>query len=182
MTGSRRAARSVGADSAVILEGTAELISWDGTLVAAMETSWRNGNIYSKTVPDKIIAGGSAIDAYALDVRRQSGQTIYQTGPSKGGVALDGSRSGVYFHGIEIEHDPTFEALDALLGAITYPWTKRMYFLNSRTMKLRPITGHWMLNRTPPRMYDRYVHYRAITSKYRFTTNQRNANTVLSIA
>ena len=41
-------------------------------------------------------------------------------------------------------------SLDDLYGAPTIPWRKRCYFLNSTTIKLRPLIGHWMVNRKPP--------------------------------
>jgi hypothetical protein len=49
-------------------------------------------------------------------------------------------------------------------------------------LKLRPIKGHWMVNRKPPRVYDRYVHYFALTAKAALTTGKRNAHAVLTIA
>jgi hypothetical protein len=38
-----------------------------------------------------------------------------------------------------------------------------------------------MVSRKPPRVYDRYVHYWALTSKAALTTNKRNAHAVLSL-
>lgn len=153
-----------------------------GTLVAAMETAWRACITVGGRAPTKIFAGAAFIDAYAKDVRTQGNTQVVVTAPARGGVALDGSRSGVWFKNVEIEWDPTFETLDALLGAITYPWTKRCYFLNPDSIVLRPLSGRWMQNRSPSRIYDRYVHYRAITSAYRLTTGQRNSAAVISIA
>ncbi len=76
--------------------------------------------------------------------------------------------------------NPVMTVLDGLYGP-TIPWEKRCYFLNSKFLKLRPIQGHWMITRTPPRVYDRYVHYWALTAKAALTTGKRNAHAVLSI-
>lgn len=154
-----------------------------GTLLADMETTWRDCIRYGGIKPTKIVAGSAFIDAYAKDVRNQPGTTLMVTTPAKGGAVLDGSRSGLYFKGVEVEWDPDFDALDDLLGVITYPWAKRCYFLNAAGgTVLRPMKGHWMVNRKPERLPDRYVHYFGQTSKYSLTTNKRNAQAVLSIA
>ena len=74
-----------------------------------------------------------------------------------------------------------FAELDTLY-APSIPWAKRCYFINTKFLTLRPIQGHWMINRTPPRVYDRYVHYFALTAKAALTTGKRNAHAVLSVA
>lgn len=153
-----------------------------GLLEAEMEETWRACTRYGKGMPDYIMVGAAFLDAY----RRVAGLTINRQltngGMARGGVTMDISTTAVYFKGIELVWNPTFETLDEIQGVITYPWTKRCYFLNSKHLKLRPLQGHWMVNRKPPRVYDRYVHYWGMTSKYRLTTNKRNAHAVLSIA
>lgn len=152
-----------------------------GALIAAMDAQWDACTRYGGMTPDYIVAGQAFRNAY----RTISGQTINRQiidgGVKRGGITTDLAITDVFYRGIPIVWDPTFEALDAKLGAITYPWTKRCYFLNSRTIKFRPYKGMWMTNRRPRRLPDRYVHYFANTSKYGFTINKRNANAVLSI-
>ncbi len=151
-----------------------------GLLTKQMEIMWRACMLYGKRMPNKILAGEAFIDKY----RAEFNAVVIRQAQTEGRMlkAADVGTEDLYFHGIKIEWDMDFERLDALLGAITYPWTKRCYFLQSASMKLRPITGHWMVNRKPPRMYDRYVYYFGITSKYRVTCNQRNSMAVLSVA
>jgi hypothetical protein len=96
-----------------------------------------------------------------------------------GGIG-SGTNTGLYFKTVEIIWDPVMDVLDALY-APTVAWAKRCYMLNMRHLCLRPIKGHWMVGRKPPRVYDRYVHYWALTSKAAMTTNKRNAHAVLSI-
>jgi hypothetical protein len=131
--------------------------------------------------PDFYVAGSAFLDTY----RQQAGVTINRQimggGNSKGGVTLDPTVTGVYFDGKPIVWDPTFDELDALLSP-TIPFSKRCYGLNSKTLKLKPVTGHWMVNRKPERVPDRYVHYYGLTSKYRLTTNKRSSNFVLAIS
>jgi hypothetical protein len=104
----------------------------------------------------------------------------------KTGVTLDGGvgtglSTGLYFKGVEIIWDPVFATMDTL-DAPTIPWVKRCYFINKKYLKLRPIKGHWLISRRPPRVYDRYVHYFGLTAKAAFTTGKRNAHAVLALA
>lgn len=150
-----------------------------GNLTDQMEIAWRECTRYGGTMPNKILVGSSFLDAY----RKDAGLTVNRQimAPGKGGTSLDSSVSGVYFKGVELTWDPVFDVLDALDSPATL-WAKRCYFINDRYIKLRPIKGHWMVPRKPPRVYDRYVQYWALTSKAGLTTNKRNAHAVLSIA
>jgi hypothetical protein len=149
-------------------------------LIDQMEITWRACLQYGGMIPDFIPCGAAFLDVY----RQQAGLTINRRmegpGVSKGGVSFDASVTAVYFKGIQLVWDPTFEALDTLLGTTTQ--TKTCYFLNSKSIKLRPLKGNWMVDRKPERLPDRYVHYFGQTSKYGFTTNKRNALAVLTIA
>lgn len=152
-----------------------------GNLLTQMEKTWRDCMTVGGMAPNFIPCGSKFLDAYCADVRAQPGHTLMVTTPAKGGAILDGSRSGVYFKGVELVWDPIFDVLQALL-APTIPWDKRCYFLNSKTLRLRPNKGRWLINRKPSRMYDRYVHYFGLTADYGLTVNQRNNLAVLSIA
>lgn len=154
------------------------------SFLAAMETTWRACKTYGRMVPDKIICGSTFYDNFRAALNQTNSRTVQIINKSgnPGAPALDGGTGELSFNGVAVEWDPTFDSLDDLYGAPAVPWRKRCYFLNSRTIKLRPLTGHWMINRKPPRMYDRYTYYFAMTSKYRLTINKRNANAVLSCA
>lgn len=152
-------------------------------LITEMEATWRDCTRYGKkSAPDKIICGADFYDAYRDAVNATNQRTVTIREGGTGGPRIDGATSDLFFKGVPVEYDPTFEEIDNMLGPVTPPWSKRCYFLNSKTIKLRPLPGHWMVNRKPNRMYDRYVYYFAMTSKYRLTTNKRNANAVLWIA
>lgn len=153
-----------------------------GTLVAAMEATWRECTRYGGKTPDFILCGGAFLDAYRIDAGVTVNRTIMGDSKlEKGGVSVDAGTTGVYFKGVELIWDPVFDILQTL-DAPSVHWEKRCYFLNTDTIKLRPITGHWMVARKPPRVYDRYVHYWALTGKAAMTINKRRANAVLSIA
>lgn len=151
-----------------------------GVLNETMETTWRACTRFGGSAPDFIMASGAFIDAYRRDAKLEVDRQINV--PQRGGVGLDSSVSGVFFKGIPIVWNPVLDILDAKYGAPPVRWDRRCYFINTKFMKLRPVTGHWMVNRAPSRAYDRYVHYRALTSKYRLTMGKRNCHAVLSIA
>jgi hypothetical protein len=157
-----------------------------------METAWRACIRFGGFAPDYILAGSDFIDAYRNATVGGPGSSIQRTlpvsasGGNKGAVTVDGSvgsgvSTGVYFKGVEIIWDPVFDVLDTEDNP-TISWASRCYFLNTKFITLRPIEGHWMIARRPPRVYDRYVHYWALTAKAAFTTGKRNAHAVLALA
>lgn len=156
-----------------------------GNLTQQMEVLWRNCTRYGGYAPDFILVGESFLDAYRQDAKQTVNRTVFMKDnaePTKLDTGVgEGIRTGLYFKNVELIWDPVMTVLDQL-DSPTIPWEKRCYFLNKRFLKLRPIQGHWMVNRTPPRVYDRYVHYFALTSKAAFTTGKRNAHGVASIA
>lgn len=152
-----------------------------GNLVDEMEQTWRACTLYGGMAPDIILCGGDFLDAYRRDAGLTVNREIMAAGNQRGGVSLDASVTKTYFKGVELQWDPQMDLLDDMLGPITYPWSKRCYFLNSRFLKLRPVQGHWMTRRKPPRIYDRYVHYWALTGSYSLTCSKRNAHAVLSV-
>ena len=153
----------------------------EADLIDRMEIAYRETTRYGGTKPNFILVGGLFLDAY----RRQAGLTINRQiqngGNAKGGVSLDAGVTATYFKGVELVWDPVFDVLDDL-DSPAVPWAARCYFLNTQFIKLRPINGHWMISRRPPRVYDRYVHYFALTSKAAMTVSKRRALAVLSIA
>jgi hypothetical protein len=158
-----------------------------GEFLDKMEAAWRACIKYGQSIPDFILAGADFIDAYRNACGAPGGAIQRQvTVSGKGGTTLDGSvgtgiQTGLYFKGVELIWDPVFDLLDTL-DSPTISWASRCYFLNTRFLKLRPIAGHWMVSRRPPRVFDRYVHYWALTSKAALTTGKRNAHAVLALA
>ena len=157
-----------------------------GLLTQQMEIAWRDCTRYGGYAPNFIMCGELFLDAYRTDAKNTINRTVMMQGDRAKPTELDtsvgeGIRTGLYFKNVEIIWDPVMTVLDSLY-APTIPWEKRCYFLNTKFLKLRPIQGHWMINRTPPRVYDRYVHYFALTAKAALTTGKRNAHAVLSIA
>lgn len=151
------------------------------SLIDEMEITWRDCTRYGGAAPDIILCGQDFLDAY----RQQAGLTINREiiagGNQRGGVSLDASVTNLYFKGVQLVWDPMMDTLDDDVGPVDQPWAKRCYFVNSRFLNLRPIKGNWMYRRKPPRVYDRYVHFWALTGSYRLTCSKRNAHAVLSV-
>jgi hypothetical protein len=158
--------------------------STTGLLTQQMEIAWRDATRYGGFAPDYILCGELFLDAYRTDAKNTINRTVFmkdEAEPTKlDGSVGEGTRTGLYFKNVELIWDPVMTVLDTLYSP-TILWEKRCYFLNTRFLKLRPIQGHWMVNRTPPRVYDRYVHYFALTAKAALTTGKRNAHAVVSI-
>lgn len=150
----------------------------DGNLVDRMEIAWRECTRYGGNQPNFILAGSDFIDAYRRDAGVTVNRRLEKTG--RGNTEVDASTDAIFFKNVPVIWDPVFDVLDAADSPAT-EWAKRCYFLNTNFIKLRPIKGHWMVPRKPPRVYDRYVHYWALTSKAALTTAKRNAHAVLSI-
>lgn len=155
-----------------------------GTLIQACETAWRSCTRHGGQ-PDVILAGEAFIDAFRKDATA-TGQiqrflsVVGKGSANKAAVVLDPS-SDLAFHGVEIQRDPTALDLDTAL-APAIPWQKRCYFINTKSIRLRPAQGHDMIARKPPRIYNRYAYYYGLTWKGALTCSRPNANAVLSIA
>lgn len=153
--------------------GTAE------TFIQEMEIAWRECTRRGGSRPDFILVGSAFMDAYMTAAKDTVNRDKAVSG--RRGADMDASLDGVFFKGVPLTWDPVFDDLDDE-DSPSIEWAKRCYFINTRHMYLRPIAGHWMVSRKPPRVYDRYVHYWAMTAKAAMTTNKRNAHAVLAFA
>jgi hypothetical protein len=148
-----------------------------GTILNQMEVQWRqcmrNGGR-----PDMILAGSSFVDGYRNFLLNTFGQITYGPGGMK---RVEGGTEVITFQGEEVQWSPEFQDLDTRYAPAT-AWEKRCYFLNLATINLRPLAGHDMRSRKPPRAYDRYEYYWGLTWKGAVTMNRANANAALAIA
>ena len=149
-----------------------------GTILNSMEVTYRNC-MRNGGKPDLMIAGSTYVDGYRNFMLNTFGRMDY--GPSSFGKEVSGGTEVLKFHDVDIMWAPEFSDLDARFAPATL-WEKRMYMLNTKTIKLRPITGQDMITRKPPRAYDRYEYYWALTWKGALTLDRSNANAVLTVA
>lgn len=148
-----------------------------GTILNNMETGWRSC-IRNGGKPDLILAGSTYVDGYRQFLMNTYGRMDF--GPSNQ-KEIEGGTKSMTFHGVEVTWSPEFADLDTRYAPSTL-WEKRCYFLNLNTLRLRPLSGHDMVNRKPPRAYDRYEYYWAITWRGAMTLNRSNANWVGALA
>lgn len=148
-----------------------------GTILNQMEVAFRqcmrNGGR-----PDTIVAGSTFIDGYRNFIMSTYGRMDF--GPSNT-KQIEGGTSVLRFQGVDIQWSPEFFELDSRFAPAT-TWEKRCYMLNSSTITLRPLDGHDMKTRKPPRAYDRYEYYWGLTWRGALTMNRANANAVLALA
>lgn len=148
-----------------------------GTILNQMEVGYRqcmrNGGR-----PDLIVAGSQYIDGYRNFVLNSFGRMDFGPANRK---KVEGGTEVLTFQGIDVQWSPEFQELDNRFGPAT-PWEKRCYMLNTATVTLRPLQGHDMVTRKPPRAYDRYEYYWGITWRGALTMNRANANWVGALA
>ena len=148
-----------------------------GTILNSMEVTFRqcmrNGGR-----PDLIIAGSNYIDGYRNFVLNTFARLDF--GPS-GFSRVDGSTEVLTFQKIPVQWSPEFQELDARFAPAT-PWEKRCYMLNTSLITLNPLQGHDMISRKPPRAYDRYEYYWAMTWRGALSMKRSNAHAVMSLA
>ena len=157
------------------------------SLIDEMEIAWRACVRYGGQAPNFLLAGDVFVDVYRKAANAQISRQIIVGGTrgNKDSTSVDastgdGAKTGLFFKGIEIIWDPIFNTMDTL-DSPGDEWESRCYFINTRYLKLRPIAGHWMVSRRPPRVYDRYVNYWATTAKAALTTGKRRAHAVLTV-
>ncbi len=109
-------------------------------------------------------------DIAAYTIVRTSGQTR----------SLDPSITNLHFHGVPIVLDHTVSDIETATPG-TPNWNKRCYFIDTRHLTYKPIKGHEMISRKPPREYDRYVHYWALTHKFLITMNKRCVHSIMAL-
>ena len=157
-------------------------------LIEQMEIQWRECIRFGGMSPDFLVAGDVFVQAYRkalLTTGAAGGIQVQQMRNGAGSIEMDGgvgsgTRTGLFFKGVEIIWDPVFDVLEAA-DSPAQEWDSRCYFINTRFLTLRPIAGHWMVSRRPPRVYDRYVNYWATTAKAALTTGKRQAHALLTV-
>lgn len=147
-----------------------------GNLAQRMEYQWRKA-IKNGGSPNFILAGGKFIDAYRKEI------TVTNMADAKNVKTLDagvgsGVNTGLYFKGVEIIWDPTFEDLDTL-ETPAVQWEKRCYFLNTKYLKLRDDDIDIV---TPIRPHDVLAMYAMVNLRLALSLSRSNAQAVLAIA
>ena len=153
-------------------------------MLKQMEKAWRECIRKGGERPNFILAGQDFIDAYvaATTTASAAGGIQRTITAGKGGTDMDGAVSGVFFKGVEIKWDPTFDDNVAGMDTPTVAWSKRCYFLNTNHIKLRPLKNDDFRSRAPKRDKGAYSIAVAILWRGTLTMNQSNCHAVLALA
>ncbi len=153
-----------------------------GNLTEAMEIEWRKCTLYGDEQPNAILVGSKFLDAYRKDAKDTVDRQIILQGNGRTAPSINAGVTGIFFKGVELIWAPTLDRLAANFPSALVPWDKRCYFINTRHLQLNPAKGQWKVPRKPARVYDRYTHYRALTSRFGMGITKPNTMSVLSIA
>ena len=150
--------------------------SGTGDILTKMEIAWR-ACVKNGGRPTDIFVGSTFLDGYRDFLINTYGVLNYQASSER---VSEGGTKELLFHGIPMQWVPEWDDLDAT-DAPSVSWKKRCYMLNKKHMKLRPMEGQHMITRKPPRPYDRYEYYWALTWRGALTTNRLNAMAAVSV-
>ena len=147
-----------------------------GNILTRMREAWRACTKFGGR-PDFIPCGSGFFDAYVDHMLNTYGQVNYQPIAQKG---IEGAEGGVFYQGVPLTWDPTFETLDDnSIETGSYTWSDRCYFINTKFLKLMPIKGQDMVSRTPPRVYNKYEYYWALTTRFYLCNTRPTAHAAL---
>lgn len=153
-----------------------------GALTEAMEIEWRKCTRYGGEQPNAIMCGSKFLDAYRKDAKDTINRRVMIGNNGKQTPGINAGVTGIYFKECEVIWAPVLDQLAADFPGATYAWDKRCYFFNTKRLQLNPAKGQWKVPRKPPRVYDRYTHYSAMTSRFGMGVTKPNTMSVLSIA
>jgi hypothetical protein len=148
-----------------------------GDILDKLEIAWR-ACVRNGGRPNKILVGSTFMDEFRAYMLKSYGKMDY------GQVGFKRIQTGtemITFHGVPMEWCPEWSELDSEFGG-SPEWEKRCYMLQlGQNIRLRPMKGHNMLTRRPPRPYDRYEYYWAITWRGALTMNRSSGNAVVAV-
>ena len=161
-----------------------DLTLTQATMFAKMEKAWKECYRKGGGRPDLILCGQTFYDTYAAACTTASATGGIQRTmvAGKGGTDMDASIGRLYYKGVEVQWDPTMDDNVGGLDTTATLWTKRCYFINTKHIKLRPISGNDFQTREPPRDKTAYALYIALVWRGALSMNQSNAHAVLALA
>lgn len=141
-----------------------------GALLQALQKEFRLlGKFAQGGVKHEYFVGSDFYDAMERELRANGSYTLDGFMRED---ATDGGMAPIKFKGKLIKWDPTLDDLG---------FSKRMYAIDMKRIKLLYMNGQRMKKHTPDRPYDRYVIYNGITMTGVLTAQQLNTSGVFDI-
>ncbi len=139
-----------------------------GALIQVMQVEWRQLRRFGGFKQGFILAGSDFIGALETEMRANG------TYSDRGFTGKQDPAMGeVFFKGKAIEYDPTLD--DDGFG-------KFAYFIDSKAIHRRWMTGERRRHHTPSRPADQFVLNRSITDTGQMVCNRRNSSMIMEIA
>lgn len=147
------------------------------TILDQMGRAWRDCMRRSHgSQPDFILAGWDFIEAYAKSIQHVNNTDAGTAKKLDGGIG-QGESTGLFFKGIPIVWDPTFDTLDDLENPEVH-WSKRCYMINTKKIKWRE-NGLDVYNPTGP--HDTQALFTVASLRCCLSMNQANSHAVLAL-
>lgn len=137
-------------------------------LVNTLQQEYRQLRRYGGN-PNKFYCGYLFMDAFEKELRSKGNYTL--DGWAKQG-SIDASIADIAFKGVMLQYEPMLDQIGR---------QKYGYWLDMKSIRLRPMEGEWEKTFTPERPPEKYVIYQAIVDTMALCCDQLNANGVYSI-
>ena len=142
-----------------------------------------NTNRGMRSKIDFILAGDDFIDGYVAWARANNVPYQRVGGPAKvARMDIATPDEAIHYQGIPIIRDPTFRVLDEMFPGLTTPWSKRAYFLASRTWTLGFQQGKDKHFSVPADPFDNRLTRASYDGRYVLILRKPAGNGVASVA
>ena len=142
----------------------------------ALEAAWRSC-IRNGGSPDYIGMGGDFINVYRKSITVTNNADAGRVKTLDAGVG-SGVSTGLFYKGVEIIWDPTFDDLDALTNPTT-KWAKRCYFINTKYIKMYDDEMDIVM---PTRPHNVLAFYAMVNLRTALVLERANAHAVLALS
>lgn len=142
------------------------------TLIRQLKREIRQQRRYGGR-PDLIYAGSDMLDALEAEIDTKA--TYQVVGSSKDSVTVGSwdPEQPVFIRGVGwVKYEPWLD---------DHGYSKRMYVLDSKHVKLMPMKGEWMNPHKAVRPYDQFVLFKSVTVTMTISSDKLNANGVYGL-
>ena len=147
--------------------------SGGGALLQFLQREERQLSRYSRGRRPLLLAGSDFIGALETELRGNGQYAQFGWSGNGQNGTVDGAMPAIVWNGIKITYDPTLDTLG---------YSKRLYNIDKRAIKLLYMDGEKMKKSSPARPHNRFVIYQGITTTAVMVCQQLNTSAVYDIA